>query len=475
MSHTIPERKLLINGQETSGDVVVDVRAPFDHRVVARSHQADQRQAGAALAAASAAVPRLRAQSSAQRREVLHGIVAGLKAHGDEIAETIVHEAGKPIALAKNEVARATETFALAAAEVTRFGGEIVPVDGLAAAAGTEAEIRRFAAGVVVGIVPFNFPLNLGAHKVAPALAVGAPIVVKPPPQAPSAQLMLGDIARRAGADPASLQVVACDNTVAEQLATDPRTRVVSFTGSARVGWHLKRVVLGKVVLELGGNAAAVVCDDADVEVAVKRLTTGAWAYAGQVCIKTQRIFLEPHVHDVFVEKFCAAARDIKARDPALAGTLLGPVIDDRAADRIESWVQEAIKGGATALVPFRRSGRMLDPCVLSGVADDARVCREEVFGPVTLIEKVASFDDAIARINASPYGLQSAVFTNDLRKVRRAFHELDVGGVIVNDATTFRSDAMPYGGNKGSGLGREGVRYAMEDFTEARVLVLRP
>lgn len=475
MSDGIPTRRPVVaDSTQLDDSALVEVTAPFDGRVVTRVQNASAAVAADAMRVAHEALPRLRAQSTAQRREVLHGVVAGLRQRSSELVDAIVHEAGKPVALAKNEVQRAGETFALAAAEVTRFGGEVVPVDGLAAAAGTEAEVRRFAAGVVVGIVPFNFPLNLGAHKVAPALAVGAPIVVKPPPQAPSAQLLLGEICRAAGADPASVQVLPCDNVVAEQLATDARARVVSFTGSARVGWHLKRVVPGKIVLELGGNATAIVCADADLDAAAKRLCTGAWAYAGQVCIKTQRILVDEAVRAAFTERFVAATLDVHAADPTLPG-LLGPVIDDRAADRIEAWVTEALAAGARALVPFRRRSRLIDPCVLEGVADSARVSCEEVFGPVALVDGFTSFDDAIARVNASPFGLQAAVFTHDLRKVRHAFHALDVGGVIINDATTFRSDAMPYGGNKASGLGREGVRYAMEDFTDPRVLVLRP
>ncbi|MCC7110856.1 MAG: aldehyde dehydrogenase family protein [Deltaproteobacteria bacterium] len=471
----IPERHPLVNGGDASGGALAEVKAPFDGRVVTRVHLATREHLEQALSAAVAARPRLASQSIGERRRLLGALAEGLRARADELVDAIVNEAGKPRVLARSELERAGEVVALAAAEATRFCGELVPVDGMAAAAGSTAEVRFFPAGVIAGIVPFNFPLNLGVHKLAPALAVGAPILLKPPPQAPSALLVVGDILRRAGADPAAVHVLPCDNELAEALATDERVRVLSFTGSARVGWQLKRGCAGRALLELGGNASAIVCADADLDAASARLSTGAWAYAGQVCIKTQHILVEDAVFEAFAERFCNRAHKLLAEDPASPTAFVGPVIDDNAASRIEAWVQEALAAGARALVPFRRRGRLLDPCVLTDVPATARVSCEEVFGPVTVLTSVGSFDEALGRVQASPYGLQAAIFANDLRRIRRAFHELDVGGLIVNDATTFRSDAMPYGGNRRSGLGREGLRYAMEAFTEPRVLVIRP
>jgi len=332
----------------------------------------------------------------------------------------------------------------------------------------------RVPAGVVVGIVPFNFPLNLGMHKVAPALAVGAPIIIKPPPQAPTPLCLLAQWALEAGADRAALQVLPCDDTLAERLATDARVRIVSFTGSARVGWHLKRVCDAQVVLELGGNAAAIVADDADVARAVPKLVAGAFGHAGQVCIKAQRIIVQAPVWDDFCARFVDAAARAPRGDPALADTVIGPVIDDRSADRMDAWVREGVTAGARVLFYAPRTGRVLGPIVLSDVPPSTTLYRDEVFGPVVLLERATDFDDALRRANDSQYGLQAAVFTNELSRVRRAFAELDVGGVIVNDAPSFRSDNMPYGGMKRSGLGREGVRAAMHDFTEPKVLVLR-
>jgi acyl-CoA reductase-like NAD-dependent aldehyde dehydrogenase len=469
------DRKLLLNGSFSAGQAFADVKSPWNGRVIGRVAQASPAQVEQALAAAAAARPRLQAQSTGARRDLLTAIAAGLRARQTEIAEVICDEAGKPISLARLEVSRAIDTFTLAAAELSHFGGEIVPVDFASNQGGTECEIRRFPAGVVVGIVPFNFPLNLGAHKVAPALAVGAPIIVKPPPQAPSAQLILAELALGAGADPAALQVLPCDTPLAERLATDPRVRVLSFTGSAKVGWHLKSKVAAKAVLELGGNAAAIVADDADLDRATQRLAASAFGYAGQTCIKVQRIIVDARVWERFIPLFIQHSRALQVGDPREEKVLVGPVIDDRSADRIVAWVEEAVSAGAQVLLGGEREGRLLRPTVLAQVPRASRVFREEVFGPVVLLSKSPDFESAIAEANDSDYGLQASVFTRDLRRVRLAFHRLEVGGVVVDDAPSFRSDAQPYGGSKGSGLGREGPRWAMEDFTESRALLLRP
>ena len=357
-------RQLLLNGKFVDGAKSVEVKSPWDQQVISTVAQASADQAQAALAAASAGRMRLQQTSTAHRRAVLVGIAAGLKARGAELAESICREAGKPMSAAKVEVDRAIETFTLAAAELSAFGGRTLAVDTLASGAGAECETRRFPAGVVVGIVPFNFPLNLGAHKVAAALAVGAPIIVKPPPQAPSAQLMVGELALQAGADPAALQVLPCDNQVAERLATDRRTRVLSFTGSAKVGWHLKTKAAGKVVLELGGNAAAIVCADANLDEAAKRLAAGAFVYAGQVCIRVQRIVVEQAVHRAFLERFLREVAALKVGDPSLADTVVGPVIDDASAVRIEQWVHEATSQGAKVLAGVAEKGACCSrPC----------------------------------------------------------------------------------------------------------------
>ncbi len=466
--------RLFLKGEWVETPRTAEVHAPWDGRLLCRVAQASETQAEAALAFAFDARARLQGQSTGARRAVLEGIAAGLLARARDFEELICQQAGKPRTLARTEVSRAIEVFRLAAAQLSHFGGRVVPVDFDAASAGLECEVRRFPAGVVVGIVPFNFPLNLGAHKVAPALAVGAPILVKPPPQAPSAQLLLAEVAQAAGADPAALQVLPCDNAVAEHLATSPRVRVLSFTGSARVGWHLKQKAPGRVVLELGGNAAVLVSADADLDWAAERCTAAGFGYAGQVCIKVQRIYVERPVYDAFLERFLAKVRTLHTGDPSLESTVCGPVIDDASAERITAWVEAAVALGARALVGPKRQGRLLAPTVLVDVPPEAKVAREEVFGPVVAVWPVDSWPAGLEAVNSSDYGLQAGIFTRSLGNVRSAFHRLEVGGVIVNDAPSFRSDNYPYGGVKASGLGREGVRSAMEELTEERVLVTR-
>lgn len=474
MSQAIRERQLFLEGVWEGSEPWATVTSPMSGEPVARVAQASVAQVQRALAFAEGGRRRLAALSTGERRGVLDRIAQGLRARAEEVAALITQEAGKPIAASRVEVQRCLEVFTLASAELSRFGGEVVPVDLLASAKGAQAIVRRFPAGVVVGIVPFNFPLNLGAHKVAPALAVGAPIIVKPPPQAPSAMLVLAELAKAAGAEPAALQVLPCGNAEAELLATDSRVRVMSFTGSAKVGWHLKGKVAGKAVLELGGNAGAIVCKDADLSLAAERLAKGAFTYSGQVCIRAQRLVIDAVVWDAFVPKLVEQVKRLKVGDPAQDDTVLGPVIDDRAADRIEAWVNEAVGQGARVLLRGARAGRLLGPTLLTDVPRSAKASCEEIFGPVLVLEQVQGFDAAVQAVNDGVYGLQAAVFTHDVRLVRRAHQELEVGGVILNDAPTFRSDAMPYGGVKQSGLSREGLASAMADFTEERVLVDR-
>jgi acyl-CoA reductase-like NAD-dependent aldehyde dehydrogenase len=468
------DARLFLKGEWVKTAATAEVHSPWDGRLLAQVAQASAPQAEAALSFAFEARGRLQAQSAGVRRSVLEGMAAGLLARARDFEDVICHQAGKPRILARTEVRRAIEVFRLAAAELSRFGGSIVPVDFDAASAGVECEVRRFPAGVVVGIVPFNFPLNLGAHKVAPALAVGAPIIIKPPPQAPGAQLLLAEVAQAAGADPAALQVLPCDNAVAELLATSPKVRVLSFTGSAKVGWHLKQKAPARIVLELGGNAAVLIAADADLDWAAERCVAGGFGYAGQVCIKVQRVYVERPVYAGFLERFLAGARAVRTGDPGEEATVCGPVIDEASAQRITSWVDEAVGKGARVLLGHTRNARLLSPTVLVDVPPDVRLAREEVFGPVVAVWPVDSFEAGLEAINASEYGLQAGVFTRGLGNVRTAFHRLEVGGVIVNDAPSFRSDNYPYGGAKASGLGREGVRSAMEELTEERVLVTR-
>ena len=449
------------------------VRSPFSGEPVAEVSQAGAQEVEEALARASAAREPFAATTTGQRRAWLTAIAKGISERSEELAKSIALECGKPITSARGEVKRAVETFTQAASEVTAARGEVVPIDLDEASRGYECVVRKVPAGVAVAISPFNFPLNLGAHKVAPAIAVGAPVIWKPPPQAPSAALIVAEIAQQAGLLEGALSVLPCDNALSEKLATDPRVRVVSFTGSAKVGWHLReKAARAKVVLELGGNAAVVVFEDADLDWAAQRIATSAFAYAGQVCISVQRILVAEKVREAFTAKLLERTRALQLGDPLDEKTVIGPVIDDKAAERISSWIDDAKKRGAKELIGGARNGRMLPATILSGVPTDATIAREEVFGPVALLDGFSGDEQAYARVNDSPWGLQAAIFTHELARVRRASQVIEVGGLIVNDSPSFRSDAFPYGGVKGSGMGREGLRYAMEDFTEPRVVV---
>jgi glyceraldehyde-3-phosphate dehydrogenase (NADP+) len=393
------------------------------------------------------------------------------------LAEEICDQAGKPIALAQAEVERALATFRLAADEARRITGDVLPLDLAPASRGRWGMTRRFPRGVVTGIVPFNFPLNLAAHKLAPALAAGCSIILKPPPQAPGPTVRLGEIAAEAGLPAGAVNVILPSVENAAPLVDDPRVAVLSFTGSADVGWKLKaRAPRKQVILELGGNAAVIIDETADLDHAAARCAVAGFAYAGQVCIKAQRLFVHRAVYPAFREKFLeAVARIVKVGEPRDPKVLCGPVIDDAAADRIEAWVEDALSDGARRLLPQERRERLISPIVLEEVPRESRVSCDEVFGPVVILAPVDDFAEGIARVNDSPYGLQAGVFTNDMRHALRAFESIEAGGVIVNEASTFRVDAMPYGGTKASGFGREGLHYAIKEMTELRLLVLPP
>jgi acyl-CoA reductase-like NAD-dependent aldehyde dehydrogenase len=468
------ERHPYLNGRFTPGDSVVEIRSPWDEAVVSRVSQASLGQIEEAITLGVAARSELAAQAASKRYDLCAGIARQITERAEEMAQVICAEAGKPIGTARTEVRRAATTFELAAAETREGTGEALPMDLAAAFSGYQGLWSRFPKGLVVGISPFNFPLNLAAHKVAPALAVGAPIVLKPPPQAPSAALLLAEMAQRAGAHPGALAVLPCGNDRAEKLATDPRVRLVSFTGSAKVGWALKaKAARAEVVLELGGNAAAIVAADADLPWAIERLGQSAFGYAGQVCISVQRVFAQRAVYEQVVSGLSAFAERNPPADPRNDTTLVGPVIDLGAGKRIEAWLAEAAGAGAVVR-GGARSGNRLSPAVVTAVPRQCALWREEVFGPVVAIAPYESLDEAIAGVNDSDYGLQAAIFTRDLGSIRRAYSQVEVGGLIANDSPSFRADSMPYGGMKSSGMGREGVRHAMRAYSEPKVLVLR-
>jgi acyl-CoA reductase-like NAD-dependent aldehyde dehydrogenase len=451
------------------------VRSPWDGRHVGEVGEIDAREMDRAIGAAVAAAPTVAAMPRYQRQRVLRTVAASLERERERFVNLMIAESAKPRRYARTEVDRAVSTFSLAADEVTRPIGEVLPLDVTAAGVGYTAIATRRPIGAIGAISPFNFPLNLVAHKVAPAIAVGNSMVLKAPPQAPLCAHELGKLVHEAGWPADALRVVHAPVEVAQALATDDRLAMLSFTGSSAVGWHLKAIAGRKrVTLELGGNAAAVVCHDADLRWAAQRIALGSYAQAGQVCIKVQRIFVQRERYEDFLALLLAEIEKIKTGDPNDDDTIVGPVIDDRSAERITAWVDEAIADGAVRLYGKPRDGRMLFPTLLANVKPSMKVDREEIFGPVSTIASVASLDEAIDRVNATKYGLQAGVFTSDVRAIGACYDRIDVGGLIVNDYPTLRVDNFPYGGIKDSGFGREGVRYAMEEMSELKTLVVK-
>jgi acyl-CoA reductase-like NAD-dependent aldehyde dehydrogenase len=474
---------LFIDGAFCASDKTRSIRSPSTGEVIATVDEADQALMERALGAASRCFPQLRGLSRYTRSRLLAEMASGIAARRKDLVDSIVDEAGKPWTLSDGEVSRAITTFTIGAEEAKRYGGEIFPVDidatGRAYDLGQSLFTPR---GPVLAITPFNFPLNLVAHKVVPALAVGAPVLIKPAPQTPGAARILAEIFRDAAArvsdareavPAAALQVVSAPNEIATLAVIDPRVAVVSFTGSAAVGWSLQGMARQKkVALELGGNAAVIVHDDADLERAAARSAFGAYAYAGQVCISVQNIYVQSQVYERFKELFVAEVKKVRSGDPKIEGTLSGPLIDAKAADRLMVWIEEAKQGGARVLTGGAREGNTLSPTVIEGAPKTSAIVCEEAFGPVAVLAPYERVDEVVAAVNSSRYGLQAGLFTDRLSVIREVVSGLDVGGILINEVPTYRADHMPYGGVKGSGLGREGVRYAMEEYSERKTVI---
>jgi glyceraldehyde-3-phosphate dehydrogenase (NADP+) len=467
-----------VAGRPARGGDELVVRHPYDGREVGHTSYALPDQVEEAVAAAAAVAPEAAALPAAARATALDHVSRRLAERADEVARLITAENGKPLKWARIEAARAVSTFRWAAEEARRFSGELQRLDTDPTAAGRMAVVRRFPRGPVLGISPFNFPLNLVAHKVAPALAVGAPIVLKPAPATPLSALLLGEILAETDLPPGMFSILPVPNDRAAALVEDPRLPVVSFTGSGPVGAIIQRAVPHKrVTLELGGNGAAVICADwaadEDLTFAAERIATFANYQAGQSCVSVQRVYVHEWLYDGFLPRVVAAVSALRTGDPTDEETDVGPLINEDAARRVEEWVDEAVVLGGALEVGGKRDGSTYPPTVLTGVPRQAKVCREEVFGPVMVVERVTDDAAAFAAVNDSAYGLQAGVFTHDLRTAFTAHRTLEVGGVIVGDVPSYRADQMPYGGVKASGVGREGLRSAMEDYTDQRVMVL--
>jgi acyl-CoA reductase-like NAD-dependent aldehyde dehydrogenase len=467
---------LFLMGSWVDGEGSITVRAPLDGMPVARVARAGERTLRSAIEGAAAARAAVASLPLHARAAILEAAAAEVAKRRDEFARLVVEEAGKPVQLARIEADRCAETMLEAARVARSMRGEMLDLSAFPSGASSTGLVRRFPVGVVVGITPFNFPLNLVAHKLGPAVAAGCPIIIKPASQTPSPALKLAEILHRAGLPPGGVSVVPCSGSEVGVLLQDPRVAMLSFTGSAEVGWQLKQQLWDrKVTLELGGNAAVIVEPDAGNLTAVaRRIAVGAFSYAGQSCISVQRVLVHAAVAADLRTALVEAAQNFPTGDPALPETLCGPMVSPIDADRIESWVRAAERRGARCLLPWRRDGSVVGPNLLEAVPVDDPVWSREVFAPVAAISSYTMFEQALTMVNDSVYGLQAGLFTRDVEKIQRAFETLEVGGLIQGDVPSWRTDPMPYGGVKRSGVGREGPRYAVEEMTEPRLLVLR-
>ena len=462
----------LVGGHwQKTGDIM-EVRSPYDGTLVALVHRAGPEEMEQAIAAAVKAFQVTRKLPVWKRAEVLEKISAGIAARREEFARTLALEAGKPLKTARLEVDRAVFTYKVAAEESKRIYGEIVPLDWLPGAEGREAEVHHVPLGPIAGITPFNFPVNLVAHKVAPALAAGNPIIIRPASQTPVSALKLAEVVLEAGWPEGGFSVVPSSTQVATPLVEDERIKLLSFTGSPLVGWGLKkRTGRKRLTLELGGNAGVIIHNDADVNYAAERVAWGGFSYAGQSCISVQRVYIHADVYDAFADNFVARVKALKVGDPLNEATDVGPIINPGEAARVEEWVAEARDNGATVLTGGTRNGNLWQPTTLADIQPTLRVSCQEVFAPLVGLYRYTDVHAAIAAVDDSDFGLQAGIFTNDWNIIHDAFDDIAVGGLMVNDVSTFRMDHMPYGGVKQSGAGREGLRYAIEEMSEMKLI----
>jgi len=453
----------------------LEVTCPFDDHVVARTWLAGPDEYERAVRAAQAAAPAMRALPAWRRAEILVGVSQLLQSERDPIGRRLAGEVGKPLRDAFTEVDRAAMTFQVAAEEARRIGGEVLPLDLAPHGEGRLGLWRRFPIGPVAAISPFNFPLNLSAHKLAPAVAAGNPVVLKPATKTPLSALALGDLLCRAGLPDGAVSVLPMERSLGDRLVTDDRFKLLTFTGSSAVGWAMKaRAGRKRVLLELGGNAGVIVDDTADLEFAAARVATGGFALAGQSCISVQRVFVHDRLFDDFARALVTRAEQLRVGDPLDEATEVGPLIEPGEVDRIDAWVAEAVAAGGRLLTGGRRlGGALYAPTVLAEVPESARVCAEEVFAPVVVLAPFSEIRDAMAAVNRSAFGLQAGIFTSRLDRALDAYEVIEAGGIIVNDVPTWRIDHMPYGGVKDSGQGREGPRFALEEMTELKLLVV--
>ena len=468
----LPGIRMLIGGDWRQGAVERDIVDPYRREVIARAPESDMTDLDDALQAAVAAKPLIAEMPGYERAALLRRVADRLVARAEEIAETMSRETGKAIKDARAEVVRSQDTINLSAEEAIRIEGEHVPLDGSPMGAGKTAMLLRFPVGVVAGITPFNAPFNLACHKLAPALAAGNPIVLKAPPQSPWVVSKLSELFVEAGTPPGFVNVLY-GNSVGAPLVRDARVDFISFTGSSRVGIEIKAASgTRRVALELGGNGSTIVCADANVAEAAAQCARNSMRLAGQSCISVQNVYVHASLYDAFVEGLTLGVKRLRLGDPLDEATDVGTLIDEPSAQRVEAWVNEALQRGARATTGGRRHGAAYEPTVLVDVDPSMRVVCDEVFGPVVTVQRFTELEPVMARISAEQYGLQCGIFTDSMQTAFKAVRQLRVGGVIVNGTSTWRTDQLPYGGVKASGIGREGPRYAIRDMTEERLVV---
>ena len=467
-------KKNLIGGEWRGSDDVMEVRFPYDGSLVDAVSMASAADMDDAMAAAAKGFEVTRRLPSHKRSEILQNMVRLLRERFDEVVDAMIMEGGKNRKTAVGETSRALETLKVSSEEARRLGGEVFSIDWTAAGENRQGFTRRLPVGTVLGITPFNYPINLACHKIGPAIAVGNPIILKPAEKTPLSSVILAEIVLEAGYPPGAFSMINAWGRDTEMMVTDPRIAMISFTGSGSVGWMLKsKAGQKKVALELGGNAGLIVHNDADLAVAAAEAAAGGFANAGQNCISVQRLLVQKDVFEEFTDLFVDQVKALKVGDPRDADVDIGPMISLGDAERAESWVNEAQRAGASLLFGGKRDGTMFSPTVMTETSPDMRVNCEEVFAPVVTVSPYDTWDDAVATINDTPYGLQAGLFTNDVKRIMDAWERIEVGGLQVNSASTFRVDHMPYGGIKASGYGREGIKFAMEDMTELRLMVL--
>ena len=468
------ENRVLIGNVWKETNQKIEVRNPFNNEIITECFYGRKSEIEDAIKEALKAFRIMRVMPAFKRAEILKRTADIIAENKEDFAKLISLEAGKPISAAKAEVDRSVTTFLLASEEATRIYGEVLPLDISAAAGNRMGITRRFPLGVIAAITPFNFPLNLVAHKIAPALAAGNSVVHKPSSSTPLTALKLGQALLEAGMPEGAVNVVPCSGSDADSMVVDERIGMISFTGSPEVGWGIKsRSGRKKVALELGGNAAVVIEPDSDIEAAATRCVAGGYAYSGQVCISLQRIYVHEKIYDQFKNVFVEKVKAVKTGDPALQDTVAGPLITEEEVKRVGDWVLEAADMGGKILAGGTREKNIYMPTVLEKVPKHACCVKDEIFGPVTVLFPYNDFDEAIDKVNDSVYGLQAGVFSRDMGKALKAFNKIEAGGVMINEVPTFRVDNFPYGGIKNSGFGREGVKYAVEEMTEIKIMVV--